>query len=514
MSLSTRTVARACLGLRREIRLGRDLFGRLGELPGERALRGQLENIRDNHCHFALPPKYVPPHPRLSPLAAIHFDHYNSSVTDLPAPVDAETDASLARQGVILGISLNFLQDADGDIYGFGGNIAGVNLDLSAKVSFKLILFDSRLEKEAEHEIVALSARDLRNGDLPLNLGYFVMDNHGRVIVIENDTDIVFLKKNAAREIETVRRWPMCERLRSRLAPQIANQVMAQVFPDFEQGYWIMALGSEEDGVPAYAGRINDEGEIEDVHNFTGEIIENGMAVDASGAYIVTDHAIYKFSHGTGGSLNIDWRNEYRRASVVKPGTENLSRHGSGSTPTLLGDRDDLVAYTDNADERVNLVVLDRASGEKVCEQPLFEAGASANENTVVGYGDSIIVQNWYGSPPYDGDLLGLKPGLWRVDVYENRSGCEIVWQNDEFATSATIRLSTRTGLLYGTVQTGEDDQYAMAFVDFQSGETLRKVPMPDNGKGYRISMSPAYVIRGGRILQPVRRGMVVFRNP
>lgn len=521
MSLSVREIASNCLGLESAIKLRRDLFGRLGDFSGELKLRRQLKEIRRHHCDFALPPKYILPHPRLAPLPAIHFDHYNSSVTDLAGPTPGEVDAKLISHGRVLGICLNFLLDDHGNLYGFSGELLVARL----RVAFNLTLLNEDLEKVDEHHVTTLPAFMLRSWDrledlglvspseLPVNLGYFVMDNEGRVIVVKNDTDVVFLKKNAVNKIEPVQTWHMADQLRGEMADEIAEQTLAQVMPAHDRGYWIMALGNEDDDIPAYLGKLSNSGRLEDIYVFRGEIIENGMAVDQSGAYIVTDWALYKFSQKSDGRLECDWREEYDRASEVKPGTETLSRYGSGSTPTLLGKENDLVAITDNADRRVKLRVFDRESGREICEQPLFKEGESANENTVVGYDDTIIVQNWYDSPRYDETMLGLKPGLWRIDVREDRSGCGVEWTNDEFATTATVRLSTRTGLLYGTIQTGEDDEYAMAFVDFHSGRIVQKVPMPGNGREYRIAMSPAYFVPGGRLVQPVRRGVVVFRN-
>jgi len=71
-------------------------------------------------------------------------------------------------------------------------------------------------------------------------------------------------------------------------------------------------------------------------------------------------------------------------SSRWKPGS--LSQ-GSGTTPTLLdpdgpGGRDGYVAITDNADERMHVLVYRRdpalpAAGRLVCRVPVFGAGAT-----------------------------------------------------------------------------------------------------------------------------------------
>jgi hypothetical protein len=477
MSLSVRKVASNCLGLKPPIAVREDLFGRLGDFSENLHLRGQLQTIVSHYCDFALPPKYIAHHPHLSLIPAIHFDHFNSSVTNLAAPKPGEVDVKLIRHGLVLGTCLNFLFDDRGNLYGFCGNLLGIG----GRIAFNLTLFDENLEKIDEYEIVQFPSSDLLFGELPLNLGYFVMDNQGRVIVVKHDTDIVFLKKNDANKIEPVQVWHMQDQLKQELEEDIAEQTLAQVFPAGDRGYWIMALGDEENDIPAYLGKLSDSGKLEDIHVFRGESIANGMAVDQSGAYIVTDYALYRFSQPADGQLNIDWRKS-------------------------------LVAITDNADSRVNLLVFERQSGRSICKIPLFKEGKSANENTVLAYGDSIIAQNFYDAPPYNEDMWGLKPGLIRIDVRKDRSGGDVVWNNDEFASTATVRLSTKTGLIYATIQTTEDEDYAMAFIDFHTGRFVQKVSM-GSGRAYRIAMSPAYFVPGGRLVQPVRRGIVVFQN-
>src|SRR5690606_2096994 len=115
-----------------------------------------------------------------------------------------------------------------------------------------------------------------------------------------------------------------------------------------------------------------------------------------------------------------------------KAGT--ISFEGSGTTPTLH--QDDLVTLVDNADEKVNLLVYDRTDhgreqGRLICKVPLFESYKSSVENTVVVHHNSIIVQNWHKAPKYLGSLRKMEPGMWRIDVREGRSGCDIIWKND-----------------------------------------------------------------------------------
>ena len=91
------------------------------------------------------------------------------------------------------------------------------------------------------------------------------------------------------------------------------------------------------------------------------------------------------------------WRTTYDRGSSTKPGAIN---QGSGTTPSLLdvpcsdGSIRKLVGITDNADDRVNLVVYDRLTGEAIVTEPLFESGHSVSENSLIAHGRSFIVEN------------------------------------------------------------------------------------------------------------------------
>src|SRR4029434_11295114 len=86
-----------------------------------------------------------------------------------------------------------------------------------------------------------------------------------------------------------------------------------------------------------------------------------------------------------------------RNSGMRKPSQVDA---GSGTTPTILPGG--LVAITDNADP-MNVVVyrtarhLPRRLSRVVCEVPVFRKGASATENSLLGSGRSLIVENNYG---------------------------------------------------------------------------------------------------------------------
>jgi hypothetical protein len=111
-----------------------------------------------------------------------------------------------------------------------------------------------------------------------------------------------------------------------------------------------------------------------------------------------------------------------------------------------------LVAIADDGDPFTNIVVYQRSAsieGDRlICKVPLFEQGKSATENSLLVYGNAMVVQNDYGHI-YTGNALKTSPGIMRVDVRDDRSGCDVVWHNETFLSQSLPRLSTDTGLLY-----------------------------------------------------------------
>ena len=90
-----------------------------------------------------------------------------------------------------------------------------------------------------------------------------------------------------------------------------------------------------------------------------GEEVTNSVATDETGGmYVVSTHALYRLDATAAGVPEVTWREAYDRGTRLKPG--NLSQ-GSGTTPTLLGDR--WVAINDNADPQTNVLVYDRRKG-------------------------------------------------------------------------------------------------------------------------------------------------------
>ncbi len=207
------------------------------------------------------------------------------------------------------------------------------------------------------------------------------------------------------------------------------------------------------------------------------EEIENSFAVASDGVYIVSDKRMYRFKARKNGTPRVIWKKKYPNSGIVKPSQVNA---GSGTTPTVM--KGGYVAITDNADP-MNVVVYRRARNlhgkhRRVCKVPVFEKGASATENSLIGEKRSLIVENNYGYQDPFGPNTGsvTEPGFARVDIKRNGKGCRKVWENTEVrAPTAVPKLSTKTGLIY-TYTRPEDpisQGYFWTTLDFRTGETV-----------------------------------------
>jgi hypothetical protein len=241
------------------------------------------------------------------------------------------------------------------------------------------------------------------------------------------------------------------------------------VMPDWEGHYW-------------FAGRygtvgVVDPGQAPKFMTLPGEQIENSFSVGPDGVYIVSDYALYRFERAADGSPSVVWRIAYDRGTRRKVGQIN---QGSGTTPSLLGDT--YIAIADNAEPRMNVLVYrrDQRSGAvPICKTPVFEPGASATENSLIAYGNSLIVENNAG---YDLFVTMRRdrtsaPGVTRLDIRPDGSGCDVRWQSQEISQTVVPKLSTQSGLVYLYTKPphtrGHTEEFYLTALDFRTGRTV-----------------------------------------
>jgi hypothetical protein len=284
---------------------------------------------------------------------------------------------------------------------------------------------------------------------------------------------------------------------------------MTSALPDWSGRIWFVTLGGIVGTVDPATGTVQALA--------TGEEIENSFAVDETGGvFIVSDVAMYRFDADATGSPTVTWREVYPNSGIHKPGQVDA---GSGTTPTLMGR--DLVSITDNADP-MDVVVYRRApqvAGSRlVCVQPVFSAGASATENSLIAAGDAMIVENNYGytGPQDTSNGSTTTPGIERVDIDPNGQGCHTVWHSDEIAPTVVPKLSLTTGLVYAYTKPADpvthSDTWYLTAIDFRTGVTRWK-QRAGTGFSYNnnyapISIGPKRIVYVGAL-----GGLVALRD-
>jgi hypothetical protein len=247
-----------------------------------------------------------------------------------------------------------------------------------------------------------------------------------------------------------------------------------------------------------------------------GEAIGNSFAVDQTGGvFIVTDRALYRFDPAPEGSPIVSWREAYANIGIVKPGQ---TEDGSGTTPNLMGH--DYVAITDNADP-MDVVVYrrgKRVSGSRVvCTVPVFATGSSSTDNSLIGTGHSIIVENNYGYTGPAATINGAStaPGIERIDINRERTGCAPVWYSPERAPSAVPKLSLAAGLVYAyTKERRSDgiDAWYLTALSFRSGKTVYE-RLAGTGLGYNSNYAPVSLGPDGTTYVGALGGLILLRD-
>ena len=333
---------------------------------------------------------------------------------------------------------------------------------------------------------------------------YFFLDNKDRATVATSTRHIMIIRETGGRASPGFAVEQDFD-----VSAAVPDRITS-VLPDWEGRLWF---------VGRYTGSVNvldpATGEVRSL--LLNEEIENSFAIDEDGVYIVSDKKMYRFGLDATGTPTIVWSETYQNSGIVKPGQFNA---GSGTTPTLL--HGGYVAITDNADT-LNVVVyrtpatLPDGQSRVVCEVPVFPPGAGDTENSLIGAGSSLIVENNYGySLASTANGAVSTPGFARVDV--DGDGCQLVWANTtERAPSAVAKLSLRTGLIY-TITKDPDpvnttaDAWFWTAIDFHTGATVWK-QLAGTGALYNNHYAGVAIGRRGTAYIGVIGGMVAIRD-
>lgn len=430
---------------------------------------------------------FAPGHPFMAPnqRSNIHSDAFQTDTNAWSGPLgnELETLSHYEPPGGVCG-SVTFNSE---------GQIVTTCIQLRA---VRLKLFDPRtLEELASIELPprmpsANPFQDFAGG------GYFYLDDQDRAVIPTTDRHIyVIALKNGAFEIE--HDYDLNGAIPS-------DSKIISALPDWHGLLWFATTSGWIGTVDPATGKV--------IADDLGEVIQNSFAVgDKGDVYIVSEKALYRFKTSADGTPAVVWRKLYDNTGEQKPGQVSA---GSGTTPTLHGDG--WVSITNNADP-MQIVVYRRRNGREVCKQPVFEKGAGSTDNSLIGAGHSLIVENNYGytGPPATTNGARTQPGIERVDIEADGKGCRKVWHSDEISPSVVPKLSLSSGLVYIYTQDAEgdpDDPWFLTALDFRTGKTVWS-RLVGEGIGFNNNYAPVTIGPDGTAYVGVLGGLILVRD-
>ncbi len=399
----------------------------------------------------------MPQNPWLSPdgTNTMHNDSYASDAYAVSGPLGKNLKVSSASYGIRECATIAF--DSHQRIVGLCGGLEGFGMMVIDPVTLKPI---SEMRTSARNlATTANPFTDICGGT------YFFLDGDDVAYPTTAQKSVLKIKVNADGTMAKQDEWS--------LAPHVAaDDCLIATMPDYAGRLWFFT----QKGTVGTLDRST--GSVQTMHVPAGEEITNSVATDETGGmYVVSTHALYRFDANAAGVPEVSWREVYDRGNRLKTG--NLSQ-GSGTTPTLLGDR--WVAINDNADPQTNILVYDRRDGvtnRLHCTQPVLAANAGTTDNSLVAAGNSFIIENNYGYGGPTSTILGktTTPGLARVMVEDD--GCHVAWTSDEIAPSSVPKASLGNGLIYAYTKPKQTnplsntlDAWYFTAIDIRTGKT------------------------------------------
>jgi hypothetical protein len=453
----------------------------------------------------------VPQHPFMAPNDRnnnMHCDAYMTDTNEVSGPLGISPRVISSYLGFKMCATNVF--DAQGRIMSMCANVSGPELRLhDAETLNTLATYRLPDRPQGWEEDPIGPLQDTSGG------AYFYIDPQYRAVMgTFNLTVQVIEYDEGLGDFRLVREYDLSDYLVPREPPE--RDKLQPILPDWNGLWWFVSRYG-------MVGTLDqDSGEVHTLE-LKGEELQNSYTIGEDGVYIISDYAMYRFNADEEGRPVIDWRVEYDRGTRCKPGMIN---HGSGTTPTLIGD---VVAIADNAEPRMNVMFLNRSSGETLCSIPVFEDGQSATDNCLVGLARegengteySVVVENNYGylGFPIVDKGRSTVGGLMRIDAVPDGSGgyaCKQVWTSDEISPTTVPKMSLGNGLVYFyTKYPREDmiDAWYFTAVDFETGDTVWRV-LTGTGLGYNNHYSPIFIgPQGGTAYIGTLNGLISIRD-
>ena len=265
---------------------------------------------------------------------------------------------------------------------------------------------------------------------------------------------------------------------------------------------------------------------------FPGESVDNGIAVDESGIYVVTSENMYKvvwtgkklsFAEADGG-----WVSPYDTMDGAKALALGAASGGSGTTPTLVGygdDEDKLVIISDANENGTNLVAFWRdkipadfkqkpgTKSRRIADQIRIDVSYLTIEASSAAMGYGVLVLNGtYPEPsPTPADLFGngmtsgvtrMAPrGIQKFDWNPEQNKWQKTWMdlaidNTDWmvpvvsAKSKVVYLANKVGLRYEYIG-----------LDWETGRVIGRWPMPNDSALYNGWGGIGYFLDDGDLI-------------
>jgi hypothetical protein len=461
----------------------------------------------------------IPAHPYMAPhgLNAMHSDGYSSDVHPGPGPLGRKIQMT-NRVGITTapgGQCATLTYNKDHNLVVLCAGMTGFRIHLIEHRTLRLLAEYKLPIRPSSYD--AIIHRDKSYIMEDSSGAYFYLDNHDRVVMAASDQtvrrishgqdsrgnwsfqleDEWDLSKDVPHECTTPFNW----------SPEGECDPITAVMPDHDGLIWWVTRRGR-------LGTLDPETGVVKGIRLNNEEIQNGFSVSEDGVYIVSDHAMYRYSADQDGQPQQGWREEYDRGSSRKVGTIN---QGSGTTPTLIGD--EFVTVTDNADGRINLVVYyrrqDHAGEREVCMVPLFDENHSVTDNSMIAFNRSIILENnaGYSSAYEQTSWDDAGGGIMRVDIREDASGCDVIWRSEEHSPSVVPKFSAENGLAYFYTfeqQAGGEIAWYITALDYATGKTQYKV-LTGHGSTFDNNWAPLSLAPDGTAYVGTSKGLVAM---
>ena len=394
-----------------------------------------------------LSPIFIPPNDFLAEQGrnSLHGDNYNSDTLNYEAPLGIDPVISSRQLGLLAATCPTVVFDLHGNVVTICIGVARVRLFLMDPHTLEVLA-----EQELPLRAWVAAGRPEDITTVSSGGGYFHVDQFGRALVgVANQRiqrwEAIQVKKKSW-EWQLVDDYDLTPVLNNPDAP------LQDAIPDYTGRLWFTTQ-------PGIIGYLDENtGKFETLE--LGEFLQNGFAIDTDGAiYAVTVEALYRLSVNAEGSIVIDWETGYDNDG----GQGGLLSAGSGTTPTLFGDENDLIAIADNSAGQIHINVYHRQDGRQICEFAMFQQDASATENSPIGYGNDLVLENNAGYPgPFGEPFLGFIPTYgwyfgaldWETGerVYEVWVGNGSFWNNVldpvTLGPDGTAYVGTKNGLM------------------------------------------------------------------